>query len=90
MTLQQSTLSINTQCDRKAGKTEMKKTFLFCEWCGKIFDNEHEAKQCERSHLIPLNVNPTFYTEGAEIPELVKVDFGTEEVIYRRIKKVKI
>lgn len=63
----------------------MKRLFV-CEWCDKIFDDEHEAKQCERSHFIPLNVTPTFYTEGAKIPELVKVDFGTEEVIYRRIK----
>lgn len=62
------------------------KRFFVCECCDKIFDDEHEAKQCERSHLIPVNVNPTFYTEGAKIPELVKVDFGAEEAIYRRIK----
>lgn len=63
----------------------MKRLFA-CDWCNKIFDDEHKAKQCERNHLVPLNVNPMFYAEGAKIPELVKVDFGTGEVIYRSIK----
>lgn len=69
----------------------MKRLFV-CEWCGKIFDDEHKAKQCERRHLVPSNVIPCVYTEGAEIPEVVKVTFDssmdgcTYEETYRRIK----
>lgn len=62
----------------------MKRLFV-CEWCSKIFDDEHEAKKCERSHFIPLNVTPVAFAEGEEIPEIVKVDFGVKEVAYRRI-----
>lgn len=62
----------------------MKRLFV-CEWGNKEFDDEHEAKECERSHLIPLNVVPTFYEKGAKIPDIVKVDFGTEEIIYKLI-----
>lgn len=68
----------------------MKRLFV-CEWCGKIFDNEQEVKQCERSHRVPLNVVPCTYREGDEIPEIVKVTFDssiegrTYEENYRRI-----
>lgn len=62
----------------------MKKLFV-CELCGKIFNDEHEARRCERSHFIPLNVTPVAFAEGEEIPEIVKVDFGVKEVAYRRI-----
>lgn len=68
------------------------KTFYVCEWCGKTFDDEHKAKQCERSHCVPLNVTPCVYEEGKEIPEVVKVTFDssmdgcTYEETYRRIK----
>lgn len=63
----------------------MKRLFV-CELCGETFEDEFEAKSCERSHLIPLNVIPEFYAEGKKIPEIVKVDFGIKEEIYRRIK----
>nr|DAP53311.1 MAG TPA: hypothetical protein [Caudoviricetes sp.] len=63
----------------------MKKLFV-CELCGKIFEDEHEARRCERSHFIPLNVTPKFYDEGKVIPELVTVSFGVHEEIYRRVK----
>ena len=41
---------------------------------------------CERSHFIPLNVTPIVYTEGEEIPEIVKVNFGVHEEVYRRVE----
>lgn len=66
----------------------MKRLFV-CEWCGKIFDNEQGAKQCERSHRVPLNVIPCVYTEGAVIPEVIKVTFDEcpYEEIYRRVRE---
>lgn len=66
----------------------MKRLFV-CEWCGKTFDNEQEAKQCERSHRVPLNVTPYVYTEGTEIPEVIKVTFDeyTHEEIYIRVRE---
>lgn len=51
----------------------MKRLFM-CEWCGEIYDDEFKAKKCERGHLIPLNVTPTYYDNQKKIPKLVTVD----------------
>lgn len=50
----------------------MKRLFM-CEWCGEIYDDEFKAKKCERGHLIPLNVTPSYYDNQKKIPELVTV-----------------
>lgn len=38
---------------------------------------------------VPLNVTPCVYTEGTEIPEVIKVTFDeyTHEEIYRRVRE---
>jgi hypothetical protein len=62
----------------------MKRLFM-CEWCGEIYDDEFKAKKCERGHLIPLNVTPSYYDNQKKIPELVTVDFGEHTEIYRLV-----
>lgn len=56
-----------------------------CEWCGEIYGDEFKAKKCEKGHLVPLNCTPTYYDNQKKIPELVTVDFGDHEEIYRLV-----
>ena len=62
----------------------MEKLFR-CEWCGEIYADEFKAKKCERGHLIPLNCTPTHYDSQKKVPEVITVDFGDYEEIYRLV-----
>lgn len=60
----------------------MKKLFK-CELCGKIYEDEIKAKQCEKEHEYPSEVKPLAYGEGSTYPYKVKVKFGNCEAVYR-------
>lgn len=59
------------------------KTLFKCEICGKIYEDETEAKRCEKDHEMPLEVTPMAYGEGTKYPYKVKVKFGNVTAIYR-------
>lgn len=58
------------------------KTLYVCDACGEVFENEVDAKRCERGHVQPKEVSAALYHKKNMYPYKVKVDFGNITAIY--------
>lgn len=59
------------------------KTLYVCDVCGQIFENEYDAKHCEKGHIQPEEVSAVVYGKKDMYPYRVKVKFGNITAIYK-------
>lgn len=58
------------------------KTLYVCGICGQIFENESDARHCEKGHIQPEEVSAVGYAKKDQYPYRVKVKFGNITAIY--------
>lgn len=59
------------------------KTLFVCDVCGAVFENEGDAKHCEKGHIQPQGVSEFQYPKKDQYPYRVKVSFGNITAIYK-------
>lgn len=59
------------------------KTLYVCDVCGQVFENESDAKHCEKGHILPKEVSAFQYPKKDKYPYRVKVNFGNITAIYK-------
>lgn len=59
------------------------KTLYVCEVCGQIFEEEFNARHCEKGHIQPEEVSGMIYDKKDQYPDKVKVKFGNITAIYK-------
>lgn len=59
------------------------KTLYVCDVCGAVFENEFDAKHCEKGHVLPEEVSPLVYPKKDIYPYRVRVKFGNITATYK-------
>lgn len=62
----------------------MKQCYM-CDYCGRVFDKEFEAKKCEASHEKNLEIIDADYKSDGKMPYrlVVASESGRQEVYYK-------
>lgn len=59
------------------------KTLYVCEVCGQVFEEESDARHCEKGHIQHAEVSAVVYAKKDKYPYRVKVSFGHITAIYK-------
>ena len=59
------------------------KTLYVCDLCGQVFEEEADAKHCEKGHIHPDEVSAMVYPKKDMYPYKVRVRFGNITAVYK-------